>query len=106
MLGCAIAMVTFLRHAELYDLASITPRPLKERKLKIQDPPDVLVVDSEMPIHSKPENMPTPIGFIEKGARIYPMEVSGAWTNIMPESLAVLPPDSGGFWVRTAGLKK
>jgi hypothetical protein len=32
------------------------------------------------------------------------MEVSGAWTNVMPESLAVLPPDNGGFWVRTASL--
>jgi hypothetical protein len=96
--------VTFLRHAELFDLANVTPKPFKERKLTIADPPAVVIVPSEVPIHAKPENSPTSIGALEAGARIYPMEVSGDWTNVMPESLAVLPAEGRGFWVRTSGL--
>jgi hypothetical protein len=98
--------VTYLRHAELFDLAAVAPKPFKSRKLAIKDPPDVVIVSNEVPIHAKPENSPSSIGWLEPGARIYPMEVSGDWTNVMPESLAVLPPDGGGFWVRTSGLPK
>jgi hypothetical protein len=98
--------LTALRHAELFDHSAVAPRPFPERKLEVQDPPAVVVVDKEMPIHMKPGNSPTPIGWAEVGARIYPMERSGDWTNIMPESLGVLPPEGGGFWVRTAGLPK
>ncbi len=100
------ADLSYLHHAELFDLAAVAPKPFPERKLEIQDPPKVVVVERDMPIHAKPENAPTPIGWLEAGARIYPMEQSGDWTNILPESLAVLPPDNGGFWVRTAGLPK
>lgn len=98
--------LSYLHHAEIFDLAAVAPKPFPERKLEIQDPPEVVVVDKDMPIHRKPENAPSPIGWVEAGARIYPMEQSGDWTNIMPESLAVLPPDKSGFWVRTAGLPK
>ena len=98
--------VTFLRHAELFDLANIMPKATKDKKLALADPPQALVAQAELPIHRKPENSPNPIGFVEPGARFYPMEVSGEWTNIMPETLAVLPPDGGGFWVRTSGLPK
>ena len=43
---------------------------------------------------------------IEVGASFYPMEISHGWTNIMPEGLGILPPEGGGFWVRTSGLPK
>lgn len=94
------------RHAELFDLASVSPRPLTARQLAIQDPPPVLTATSELPIHRKPENAVKGIGMVEVGAKFYAMEKSGDWTNIMPETLAVLPPDDSGFWVRTAGLPK
>ena len=96
--------LTWTRHAELMDLAAVAPKPFRERKLAIKDPPAVVVADKELPIHDKPQNRPTPIGYIEVGSRFYPMEKSGEWTNVMPESLAVLPMDGGGFWVRTAGI--
>jgi hypothetical protein len=96
--------LSWTRHAELTDLSAVAPRPFRSRKLAIQDPPAVVVATSDLPIHDKPENRPSPIGVIESGARFYPMEQSGDWTNIMPETLAVLPPDGGGFWVRTAGI--
>lgn len=98
--------VTYTRHAELFDLASVSPRPLSERTLAIKDPPTVLTATSELPIHRKPKNAVKGIGVVEVGAKFYPMEKTGDWTNIMPETLAVLPPDGSGFWVRTAGLPK
>jgi len=96
--------LSWTRHAELVDLAAVAPKPWRERKLAIKDPPAVVTATKELPIHDKPQNRPTPVGYVEVGARFYPMEKSGDWTNIMPESLAVLPPDNGGFWVRTAGI--
>lgn len=96
--------VSYLRHAELFDMSSVSPKPLAARQLAIQDPPKPLTATSELPIHRKPENALHGIGTVEVGAKFYAMEKSGDWTNIMPETLAVLPPDGAGFWVRTAGL--
>lgn len=97
--------LSYLRHAELFDLEAIAPKPLASPTLAIQDPPTPLVAIKALPIHRKAENG-TPIGEVEVGAKFYPMEQSGDWTNVMPVGLAVLPPDDGGFWVRTAGLPK
>lgn len=44
------------------------------------------------------------IGVVEQGAKVYPMERSAGWVNVYPESLVVMPPDSGGFWVRSEDL--
>jgi len=97
--------LSYLRHAELFDLEAIAPKPLASPTLAIQDPPTPLVAIKALPIHRKAENG-DPIGEIETGADFYPMEQSGDWTNVMPVGLAVLPPDGGGFWVRTTGLPK
>ncbi|MEZ4446769.1 MAG: hypothetical protein R3B72_47260 [Polyangiaceae bacterium] len=100
------AAVEATNRAEVMDASMVAPRPNRERQLKLSEPPAVLVAERELPIHDKPENRPSPIGFIEVGTRFYAMEQSGDWTNVMPETLAVLPPDGGGFWVRTSGLPK
>jgi len=97
--------LTYLHHAELFDLEAIAPKPLSSPTLALQDAPTPLVAIKALPIHRKAENG-EPIGEVETGADFYPMEQSGDWTNIMPVGLAVLPPDDGGFWVRTAGLPK
>ena len=98
--------LSYLRHAELFDLTALAPKPLPEPRLALSDPPDILTATADMPIHPLPQNAKTPVGAVEAGARFYPLEQSGDWTNVMPEGLAVLPADGRGFWVRTAGLPK
>lgn len=98
--------LSYLHHGELHDVSAIAPKPLEEPRLALHDPPDVLTATAELPIHARPENSTTQIGAVEPGARFFPMEQSGNWTNVMPEGLGVLPPDGGGFWVRTSGLPK
>jgi hypothetical protein len=95
-----------LAHAEISGLDDVTPLPLKEHTLALENAPKVLVADAELPIHGKPQNAVKGIGVVEVGARFYAMRKSGDWTAILPESLAVMPPDDGGFWVRTSGLPK
>jgi hypothetical protein len=98
--------VSWTRHAEVTDASAVAPKPWKERKLALENAPRAIAVTSDLPIHSRPENMPTPIGWVESGARIYAMEVRGDWTNVLPETLTVMPPEKNGFWVRTTGLPK
>jgi len=95
--------VTALRHAELFDPSYVAPKPWPIKTLAIKDPPKVLTAHKELPIHGKPENAHTAIGMVEKGAKLYAMERSGDWTNVLPSNLGILPA-GGGFWVRTASL--
>jgi hypothetical protein len=97
--------VTALGHAEVFDPSYVAPKPWPIKTLAIQDPPPVRIATVALPIHHRPQNSPTPIGSVERGARFYALEQSGDWTNVLPVSLGLLPA-GGGFWVRTAGLPK
>jgi len=33
------------------------------------------------------------------GAEVYVLETITGWSNILPKSLALTPPDDGGFWI-------
>ena len=94
------------KHAEIFDPSFTAPRPWPIKKLTLQDPPKALVATAALPIHAKPSATSGAIGAIEVGARFFAMEISGQWTNIMPENLGVLPPDGGGFWVLRSTLPK
>jgi len=96
----------YLRHDALTDSTYVAPQPWPLRQMKLDNPPAVLVAEREVRIRSLPAVSGAEIGAIEKGARFYPMEVSGEWINVLPENLGVLPPDGGGFWVRREHLPK
>jgi hypothetical protein len=45
------------------------------------------------------------IGAIEREGEVLVLETILGWSNVVPTSLAIMPPDSGGgFWVHTADL--
>jgi hypothetical protein len=90
-------------HAEVNDPGYVAPRPWPPKTLALENPPKPLTAIKEIPIYAKPANG-TPIGAVQVGAAFYPMATSGDWTSVLPTDLAVLPPDSGGFWVRTTSL--
>ena len=46
------------------------------------------------------------LGVLEAGAEVYMMETIAGWTNLLPVSLGVTPPDEGGFWIPAAEAPK
>ena len=101
-----VAEFRYVRHDALTDSTYVAPKPWPLRQMKLDNPPAVLVAEREIRIRSQPGVSGAEIGAIEKGARFYPMEVSGEWISVLPENLGVLPPDGGGFWVRREHLPK
>lgn len=95
-----------LRHAEVFDPTLAGPKPPKARTLALQDPPKLVTATQKLTIRRNPRSDARTLGLVEKGARFYPMEQTGDWTNVMPHNLGVLPSDKLGFWVKTADLPK
>ena len=71
----------------------------------MKDAPTLVTALADVPIHRGPSDDAAPIGMVEAGARVYPMERSAGWVNVYPEALSVMPPDGGGFWVRANDLE-
>jgi hypothetical protein len=71
-------------------------------QLAIDKPPRIAAASKDIPIRSRRDEKEKPIGVIESGAEIYIMETIAGWTNVLPKSLYVLPPDDGGFWIPAA----
>jgi hypothetical protein len=68
-------------------------------QLVIDKPPPVRTATKEIAIRAKRDEKARPIGVVEAGAEIYVMETVAGWSNVLPKSLHVLPPDDGGFWI-------
>jgi hypothetical protein len=95
-----------LRRGEVFDQSVPRPSPRRAKKLAMQDPPASVKAPADLPIHAQAKNAAEPIGWVEAGASFYPMERAHGWTNIVPTTLGVLPPDGAGFWVRSSGFEK
>ncbi|MBI4953921.1 MAG: hypothetical protein HY908_17990 [Myxococcales bacterium] len=93
-----------LKPGELFDTSLPEPRGLAAKSLTLEGAPAAVAVPSEVPVYARPENG-EPIGYVEAGARVFPMDRGGAWINVYPEGLGVMPPDGGGgFWIRASSL--
>jgi hypothetical protein len=68
-------------------------------KLALEKPPPVVKATKEIPIRARRDAKESPIGALEVGAEVYLMETIAGWTNILPVSLGMTPPDDGGFWI-------
>lgn len=61
--------------------------------------PQIYVAEKDVPIRPGPEPEEPIIGYIETGAEFYLFSYIEGWATVLPRSLAVKPPDGGGFWV-------
>jgi hypothetical protein len=68
-------------------------------KLALEKPPPVVKATKEIPIRARRDDKEKPIGALEMGAEVYLMETIAGWTNLLPVSLGMTPPDDGGFWI-------
>jgi hypothetical protein len=92
--------------AEVIDMQLLAPRPLASPNLALAEPPKTMTATVELPILSKAETGAAPLGVVEVGATFYGMDVSTEWTSVVPTSLALMPVDGAGFWVKSASLPK
>ena len=59
----------------------------------------------ELPILPRPDGSVRPIGVLERGASVVPMERTSGWVNVLPVGLGVMPAEPGGFWVSSRDLR-
>jgi len=98
--------VTATRHAEVWSNSVPNPTPYASQSLALGEPPPVVTIAKEVPIFAQADAKSAKIGALEAGAKIYPMEATAGFTNVMPVGLGILPPDGGGFWVKSSDLPK
>lgn len=75
-------------------------------KLALDKPPPIVKASKDIPIRGRRDDKEKPIGVLEAGAEVYMMETIAGWTNLLPVSLGVTPPDEGGFWIPAAEAPK
>lgn len=86
---------------ELHDQSSTISTP----KLALQGAPRTARATSEVVLRQRADETALKVGAVEAGGEVIFMETIGVWSNVVPSSLAILPPEGGGgFWVKTSEL--
>lgn len=75
-------------------------------QLALEKPPPIVKATKDIPVRARRDDKEKPIGAIETGAEIYVMETVAGWTNVLPKTLGMTPPDDGGFWIPAAEAPK
>lgn len=88
-----------LKKGEMMDQYTPPSSAVAGAQLAIDKPPPVRTATKEIAIRARRDEKAKPIGVVEVGAEIYVMETMAGWSNVLPKSLHVLPPDDGGFWI-------
>lgn len=88
-----------LKKGEMMDQFVPPTTAINGAQLALDPPPRVVKATREIPIRIKRDAKDAPVGAIEIGAEVYVLETITGWSNILPKSLALTPPDDGGFWI-------
>jgi hypothetical protein len=80
--------------------------PAAAAQLVFEDPPRIATAQKDIPIRAKRSENAKPIGVLEAGAQVYIMETVAGWTNVLPKTLHILPPEGGGFWIPASDVPK
>ena len=88
-----------LKKGEMMDQFVPPTTAIVGAQLALDPPPRVVKATKEIPIRIKRDAKDPPVGAIEIGAEVYVLETITGWSNILPKSLALTPPDDGGFWI-------
>jgi hypothetical protein len=88
-----------LKKGEMMDQFVPPTSAISGAQLALDPPPRVVTATREIPIRIKRDAKDTPVGAIEVGAEVYVLETITGWSNILPKSLSLSPPDDGGFWI-------
>lgn len=95
-----------LKRGEMMGSGVPPQTPLAEARLTFEQPPRIATAPKDIPIRAKRSESAKPIGVVEMGAQFYVMETVADFTNVLPKSLHMLPPDDGGFWIPASEVPK
>jgi hypothetical protein len=95
-----------LKKGEMMDQLIPPTTQVAGAQLALDKPPPMVRATRDIPIRAKRDEKAKPIGVIESGADIYVMETVAGWTNILPKSLGITPPEDGGFWIPATEVPK
>lgn len=73
-------------------------------QISLESQPEVIRASRRAEVRLRRDDKEPAIGFIDPGAEVYVAQKIGAWVNVLPKHLGVLPPDGSGFWVRRKHL--
>lgn len=68
--------------------------------------PKLVTATKDIPLRIKRDDKDKAVGVVESGAEIYLIETITGWTNILPKSLGLAPPEDGGFWIPSSEAPK
>lgn len=91
--------LTPLKRGEMMGTPADTSTPPVEVRFAFDSPPRIVEIPKDISIRAAPREDAKLVGVVEAGAPIYVLERSADWTNVLPKSLNLLPPDDGGFWI-------
>lgn len=95
-----------LKKGEMMGSDVSPPPPFPGPRLMMDQPPRIVAAPKDIPIRAKRSEKAKPIGVLEMGAQVYVMETIAEWTNVLPKSLHLLPPEGGGFWIPASDVPK
>jgi len=95
-----------LKKGEMMDQLIPPSTQVAGAQLALDKPPPIVRATREIPVRSKRDEKAKPIGVIEPDAEIYVMETVVGWTNVLPKSLGVIPPEDAGFWIPSSDVPK
>jgi hypothetical protein len=94
-----------LKQGEMMDSLAPGVTSISTPKLMMQGTPKVVRVTSDVTIRNHANDSALVIGAVEAGGEVIVLETVLSWSNVVPTSLAIMPPDGGGgFWVKTGEL--
>lgn len=64
----------------------------------------IVKAPADLPIRAKGDDASPPIGMVDAGTEVAILETIVGWSNVVPTTFAVMPPATGGFWVKADGL--
>ncbi|EYF04986.1 Hypothetical protein CAP_3797 [Chondromyces apiculatus DSM 436] len=95
-----------LKKGEMRDQYIAPSTALAGAKLGLDKPPPIVKAVKDIPVRARRDEKEKPVGVVEAGTELYLMETVVGWTNILPVSLGMTPPDDGGFWIPSTEAPK
>jgi hypothetical protein len=95
-----------LKKGEMMDQFIPPTTQVSGAALSLDRQPKLVTATAAVALRAHRDDKEKTIGLVEPGAEIYLMETMTGWTNVLPRSLALMPPDDAGFWIPTSEAPK
>jgi len=93
-----------MRPGELMDPYVIPP--LVGAQIGLNEAPPLKRATKDIAIQGPYPGTEAPaIGVVEAGTEFYVVANLRGWSSVLPKSLAMRPPDGGGFWIETSSIE-